>query len=121
MNRAIKFRAFIDGEMIDADALAFEEYLPVSMLLTNCENIMQFTGLHDKNGKEIYEGDILKPITNYLYKFGNYGQIEYEADYGGYICIGEYSKNQHHERLGCDLAFECEIIGNIHQNPDLLK
>jgi uncharacterized phage protein (TIGR01671 family) len=121
MNREIKFRVWHGYKMWDdkeAKRLLYNEACECKLTEVIC---MEFTGLHDKNGKEIYEGDVLKPITNYLYKFGNYGQIEYEADYGGYICIGEYSKNQHHERLGCDLAFECEIIGNIHQNPDLLK
>lgn len=80
----------------------------------------QYTGLKDKNGVEVYEGDILKPTTNYIYKFGNYGSIKYEEDYGGFICIGEYSKNQHHQLLTCDLAFECEVIGNIYENTELL-
>ena len=120
MNREIKFRAFIDGEMIQADALAFEQYEPLSMQLAKCPTLMQYTGLKDKNGVEIYEGDIMKPVTNYLYKFGNQGAVEYEPDYGGYIVIGEWSKNQHHENLTCDIAIECEVIGNIHQNPELL-
>jgi hypothetical protein len=107
MNRAIKFRAFIDGEMIDADALAFEEYLPVSQLLYGCNNIMQFTGLLDKNGKEIYEGDI---INSSYFKLA--------------ICVW-WQSGWYLERDGNHFTFNTakhtlEIIGNVYQHPDLL-
>jgi len=59
--------------------------------------LMQFTGLKDKNGKEIYEGDILK------HNQGNYA-IEFIA--------GAFSYDENNE---------LEVIGNIYENPDLLK
>jgi hypothetical protein len=49
------------------------------------------------------------------------GVVRYEPDYGGYILEFEWSKNQHHELLNCDVAFESEHLGNIYQNPELLK
>lgn len=96
---------------------------------SNIEDVgvmLQYTGLKDKNGKEIYEGDVLKvklPIGGF---WGNIqkeriGKVIYESDYGGFIVQWGYSKNQHHVILGCDIAFEAEIVGNDHENPELIK
>lgn len=68
----------------------------------NEENIMQFTGLKDKNGKEIYEGDILKT------KFGNKIWFSDLIDY-------------HLWNIQNSNAFsQIEVIGNIFENPELL-
>jgi uncharacterized phage protein (TIGR01671 family) len=83
--------------------------------------LMQFTGLQDKKGKDIYEGDTMHiqlPMGGF---WGNVkqektGTVKYESDYGGYIVEWEYSKNQHHVLLNCDIAFEGEIVGNIYEN-----
>lgn len=64
--------------------------------------IEQYTGLKDKTGKEIYESDIVKDKGQIL--------VVPEIFECGYR-HGEYS--EYHE--------ECEIIGNIHENPDLLE
>jgi uncharacterized phage protein (TIGR01671 family) len=82
--------------------------------------LMQYTGLTDKNGKEIYEGDILK--ISYGAMGDVIGQVLYEADHGGYIFQWERKgPNQHHINLNCDVAFESVIVGNILENPELLK
>lgn len=67
------------------------------------ETIGQFTGLYDKNGKEIYEGDILKG--------GIYLSYEVKWDYED---NGWNVKND-------DIRKHYEIIGNIHENPELLE
>jgi uncharacterized phage protein (TIGR01671 family) len=82
--------------------------------------IQQYTGLTDSNDDPIYEGDILK---NH-YDVGNniIGQVLYESDHGGYIFQWK-RRGQDYKitNLNCDVAFESVIIGNILENPELLK
>lgn len=87
---------------------------------------LQFTGLKDKNGKEIYEGDVMKiqlPMGGFWghVKREETGVVRYEADRGGFIVDWKYSRNQHHENLTCDIAFEGEILGTIYEKSELLK
>ncbi len=75
--------------------------------------LMQSTGLRDKNGNEIFEGDILSS-ESYPVK----GAVEYRAKLGMWVnCLKEYS---YYEYLG-NVASDREIIGNIHENPELLE
>ena len=84
--------------------------------------IQQYTGLTDSNDKEIYEGDILMYKSGSIPTTGVIGQVVYEADEGGYIFQWERKgPNQHHINLNCDVAFESVIVGNILENPELLK
>ncbi len=75
--------------------------------------ILQYTGLKDKNGKEIYEGDILKN----------------ENDFGIHYTDVVYSEGMFHSRYEGDLSpmplnvynDYHEVVGNIYENPELLE
>lgn len=78
------------------------------------ENIlMQATGLRDKNGVEIYEGDILKTATDKPMVVG------WSERFASFVIHREGWAFQHWFGEACDPK-DCEIIGNIHQNPELL-
>lgn len=83
------------------------------------ELVMQFTGLHDKNGREIYEGDIIEFAT---WNFGLVGQprtthrmVEWEPS----IICGDMENEC--AGYSTDYFRESTVIGNIYENPELLQ
>jgi len=74
--------------------------------------VEQFTGLKDYNSKEIYEGDIIRGFTNNgtSFEIGVCKQV-----LGGWIISNA------RDSTICWHGWEQEIIGNIHENPELLK
>lgn len=86
---------------------------------TDQVEIMQYTGLKDKNGKEIYEGDIYQVAKNKKYEV----QFITEEQYGEVVCgFGLYSKDLGYGFILDTYAIkEGEVIGNIYENKELLK
>ena len=138
MSREIKFRIFIDYKIFYQDK--YDEYgdnltsidiCKKTITITgfhNYENVyrfedekvklMQYTGVKDKNGKEIYEGDIVKII-----KLEGYGEYCEQVEYTGRIeCyISEFRIQPLNLRLSDESTVEIEIIGNIYENKNLLE
>jgi len=129
--REIKFRAWDKEEkiMIPADLFAFEDYEPLAYLFKSTEfDFLQFTGLHDKFDKEAYEFDILKYDIGYgIIRFGRFLQNieEYEREFIGFYVEWKirYFPDSPEHLFVRSLAWEkeIEIIGNIYENPELLK
>jgi len=121
MNRELVFRAWHT-----VNKVMFEHSnIPVLLKNASDDNIwkyMQWTGLQDIESIDIYEGDIVRlNVSSQYLKEGSTAEVQYLPDYGGYAIVGAYSRNQHHELLTCDVACRCKVIGNIYENPYLLK
>lgn len=111
--REIKFRAWnhIVNRMSDSYTLAELHKQEVNFQITS---FMQYTGLKDKNGKEIYEGDI---VRYFVFDIEDQKEDEYveevKFENGGFqVEIAPI------EAL---LDWKVEVIGNIHDNPEFLN
>ena len=80
--------------------------------------LMQSTGLRDKNGVEIFEGDI---VVN---QYGNVGYVAYLQQEAGFVVVlkkSDYRLGHRNTGESYDVTTNHEVIGNIHSNPELLE
>jgi uncharacterized phage protein (TIGR01671 family) len=140
MNREIKFRAWdnIRKEMIPFDAVSYlvefdgtiweiegDDLRERTSMLT----LMQYTGLKDKNGIEIYEGDIIKwghikggeenPIRVAVVKINP--DLQFEIIGERKFFMGQDKIFRYGNFIYTDTEKWIEIIGNIYENPELLN
>lgn len=142
MAREIKFRGrirqgkWLVGEILslnshkyiapnDGDWFDFIEWVPENVFHAPDSDkyeveentIGQYTGLHDKNGKEIYEGDF---VRFHMHERGIY-ESEYQTG------LVEFGGGRFYADLDCSTLYFCgepddyEVIGNIYDNPELIK
>lgn len=87
------------------------------------KTVGQYTGLTDKNGKKIFEGDIIKIVPDYDYS-DDYS-ISKVYSYNGVFCVDYHGDDFDSTALGFLEDYlpdgDFEIIGNIHDNPELLE
>ncbi len=87
------------------------------------ETVGQYIGLTDKNGKKIFEGDIVKKSWIYHYYVGNERREKINTFIGQVVLYkGRYKMKEQGEIIGISHDGEwIEVIGNIHDNPELLR
>jgi uncharacterized phage protein (TIGR01671 family) len=131
--RELKLHAFYDGKMYDVKAICFEgrktvtlQYNPIIKVPLDYVKLRQYTGLKDKNGKEIFEGDILVPSV--YKKATGLTWIKFRSEVvfsngmfhlKGPRVAGVYPLSKFIQS-GITAKNEYEIIGNIYENPELM-
>ena len=119
MAREIKFRAWVEeeNEMLPVEEMIFCEVGGVAEINDWWGDsrfiLMQYTGLKDKNGVEIYEGDICRyNLDNSLHI------VEFINNHWSAFCFIELATQE------CNHLYEFddfEVVGNIYESPELLK
>lgn len=120
----IKFKVLIDKKFYEVKKIEFDEVTGEiisvvtfakhgnpPLLILKPEIVVQFTGLHDKNGQEIYKGDVLKVLTS-----SNFFVEVYFHKNAMFTCR-EITKGAPCSQI---YAKESEVVGNIYENPELL-
>lgn len=132
----------VDGLYFDSEEVQYKDEVDVLRFIKFGNTIlMQSTDLKDKNGKEIFEGDILK-FNDEWEDYCQEGYVDGSSEGINYVLIGSemtyfifektkypdsslfYYVNEEHltfQEVMEDNEFEFEIVGNIYENPELLE
>ena len=132
MNREILFRGkrvnngeWIEGNLVeddhdsyrmfivtsahwDIDEDGYTDLMETEVVEVISETVGQYTGLTDKNGREIFEGDIVRRKERLF-------TVKYSTEQARFLA---FRPNGLHDPIAVKY---CEVIGNIHDNPELLK
>lgn len=122
-------------EMIDQDNIKYYNGCEIgSMILGGNIELMQYTGLKDKNGKEIYEGDIFGRYKD-KYNKNSEGEsldvvayVGWDSEYGCYDIyekflndkFNEYEEDKSDKFDNCNWS-SYKVIGNLFENPELIN
>lgn len=112
MNEIIKFKAKRSDKQVE-EVFTLEDIANLRDDFYSYENWREFTGLTDKSSIEIYRGDKIK-----------WGGILYEVIWQSYSCewmLQSFSEGRTYATFSRRFKHEYEVIGNIHDNPELLK
>ena len=123
MEREILFKAkrldngkWVVGDLLhtgDVDAVLISDCYS-QLYRCDSDTLCQYTGLTDKNGRKIWENDIVKHKDSQCFGIIRW----YCGDYVGWCVYDVYDDEQ---QFTMDMLNECEVIGNIFDNADLLE
>lgn len=130
MKREIKFRAFLNSKHYEKPCMLswgelLEQYDAIDMFQRDMMTLMQYTELKDKNGREIYESDILKVTgedgESYVATVKWFGNEGYPAfDLEGIPASWSYDANALATIFQSGVE-TCEVIGNIFEDKQLME
>ncbi|EPS8735746.1 YopX family protein [Listeria monocytogenes] len=107
-----------------ASTLTYAHFIINNMHAIDEKTVGQYTGLKDKNGKKIFEGDIVAFSEDDFHVFNS--QVEYfsEVGYPAFdikVPSTYYFDSNVFSEVSMSGLYEIEVIGNIHENPELLE